>query len=334
MALPIIAGIAASKLILGSMVALGASGAALTAKGAVDTVKANSTQKEAETILYQGEMDFLEAKNKTELAIQGLGQQKATLLSKEIMDFVTVFSKLKDVELADSEGINELHKLNITKTELNEMQVTSMDAINLLSSVGAGVGSGLLLGYGTYGGAMALGTASTGTVIGTLHGVAATNATMAWLGGGSLASGGGGMALGTTVLGGLVLGPALLIGGGVFATNAKGKCDNAHSNLAQSKKIMSDYKTAITRLDIIVTATEDLSALLEKLVLPFQESLCALTSLVEENNDYKQYSKDENAQVAITVEQALLLKSIVDTPLLTEDGLLHPQVNALLSPPT
>ncbi|AVI91336.1 hypothetical protein CW753_18200 [Klebsiella pneumoniae] len=39
----------------------------------------------------------------------------------------------------------------------------------------------------------AIGTASTGTAIGTLSGVAATNATLAWFGGGAVAAGGAGM---------------------------------------------------------------------------------------------------------------------------------------------
>ena len=47
-------------------------------------------------------------------------------------------------------------------------------------------------------------TAGTGTAISSLSGAAATNATLAWLGGGTLASGGGGMAAGAFVLGGVV----------------------------------------------------------------------------------------------------------------------------------
>ena len=53
--------------------------------------------------------------------------------------------------------------------------------------------------------------ASTGTAIATLSGAAATNATLAFFGGGSLAAGGLGMAGGTAVLGGLVAGPALCV---------------------------------------------------------------------------------------------------------------------------
>ena len=48
--------------------------------------------------------------------------------------------------------------------------------------------------------ATTFGTASTGTAISALSGAAATNAALAWLGGGALAVGGGGMAAGNAFL--------------------------------------------------------------------------------------------------------------------------------------
>ena len=62
-----------------------------------------------------------------------------------------------------------------------------------------------------------LATASTGAAISGLSGAAATNATLAWLGGGALSAGGFGIAGGTLALGGIVLGPALAIGGFMMA---------------------------------------------------------------------------------------------------------------------
>jgi len=52
---------------------------------------------------------------------------------------------------------------------------------------------------------------STGTAIGSLGGIAAHNATLAWFGGGALAAGGGGMAAGALVFGGMVAIPVLLV---------------------------------------------------------------------------------------------------------------------------
>lgn len=55
--------------------------------------------------------------------------------------------------------------------------------------------------------------ASTGTSLSALHGVASQNATLAFFGGGSLLSGGGGVKLGKTMLGVAMIGPAVLIAG-------------------------------------------------------------------------------------------------------------------------
>ena len=51
----------------------------------------------------------------------------------------------------------------------------------------------------------AFGTCSTGAAISSLSGAAATNATLACLGGGAVSAGGGGMAVGAAVLGGIVV---------------------------------------------------------------------------------------------------------------------------------
>ncbi|MDP1276864.1 hypothetical protein Q6263_29240, partial [Klebsiella pneumoniae] len=61
------------------------------------------------------------------------------------------------------------------------------------------VGSSMALGACAL--VSAIGTSSTGTAIGTLSGVGATNATLAWFGGGSVAAGGAGMSGGMLVLG-------------------------------------------------------------------------------------------------------------------------------------
>lgn len=65
---------------------------------------------------------------------------------------------------------------------------------------GIGTGLGIVAGWGTLAAISAWGTASTGTAIATLSGAAATNASLALLGGGTLAAGGGGAALGSIIL--------------------------------------------------------------------------------------------------------------------------------------
>ena len=78
------------------------------------------------------------------------------------------------------------------------------------SYVGSGA-AGAGMAAGAYAAASAFGTVSTGAAISGLAGAAARNATLAWLGGGSLASGGGGMAAGVASLAGIALAPIAII---------------------------------------------------------------------------------------------------------------------------
>lgn len=74
--------------------------------------------------------------------------------------------------------------------------------------------------------ATTFGVASTGTAISALSGAAATNAALAWLGGGALAVGGGGMAAGNAFLalagpiGWAIAGVALVASGLMFWKSA------------------------------------------------------------------------------------------------------------------
>ena len=78
---------------------------------------------------------------------------------------------------------------------------------------GVGVTTGAWVLVGTYG------TASTGTAISTLSGVSATNAITAWFGGGSIAAGGGGMAVGAMTLSGISIAGAIIVGIGLRYIN-------------------------------------------------------------------------------------------------------------------
>lgn len=90
--------------------------------------------------------------------------------------------------------------------------------------------------------ATTFGTASTGTAIAALSGVAAKSAALAWLGGGALAAGGGGMAAGNALL--ALAGPigwgiagTLAVGGGLFATfKNKAAAEKAHKVTLEIEK--------------------------------------------------------------------------------------------------
>ena len=105
-----------------------------------------------------------------------------------------------------------------------EVQLARVESTIHAADIAANSVQGLTVGTSTALGTWALigtyGVASTGTAISGLSGAAASNAILAWLGGGSIAAGGGGVAAGTAVLGGIALVPAVLITGALCHLSA------------------------------------------------------------------------------------------------------------------
>ncbi len=190
--------------------ATGAVGIGGGVKAGIDQNKAKHINANAnEIVQYSAEMLEIE-KTTVKDALVALGNEKLFILNNSINEFLETFQKIKNVDFRDSDGLDELKNLHIDLKEFDDMQLMVNFAGALAGGTVAGVGGGALVAFGAYGAAQTLAAASTGTAIASLSGAAATNATLAFFGGGSLAAGGLGMAGGAVVLGGLVAGPALM----------------------------------------------------------------------------------------------------------------------------
>ena len=115
-------------------------------------------------------------------------------MEESVKPFIVSFEKLHNVELSESIGMDELQKFRIDKQSLDELKEIQTIGGSILGGVAGGAALGAIAAFGAYGGAMTFGAASTGTAIAALSGIAAQNATLAFLGGGSLAAGGLGIA--------------------------------------------------------------------------------------------------------------------------------------------
>lgn len=109
-----------------------------------------------------------------------------------------------------------------------------VDNYSTAFAAAGGAGAGSALAVGSWSLVALAGTASTGTAIGTLGGVAAYNATLAWFGGGALAAGGAGMAGGTLVLGGVVIAPIIAVA--AWHSRSKAKKIAAETELVEQEE--------------------------------------------------------------------------------------------------
>ena len=310
-------------LFIGVAAATGGLGIGKTIKAGVDSCSAKKVNKDANATVEMATERINAQRKACGDALTQLGQQKMFILNSNITRFVDEFYKIKNVDFTDSEGLEELKKFHLDSTEFVELKSMVSFAGALAGGAVAGTAGGALAAFGAYGAAQALACASTGTAIASLSGAAATNATLAFFGGGSLAAGGLGMAGGTAVLGGLVAGPALLVVGFIAGGAAKKELEKARTNQAEALQIAAQLEVGSNQCEAIRRRTYMFYNLLARLDSYFLPTIFKMEEILKtEGNDYKNYSEDSKKAIAASASIAVTIKSVLDTPILTDDGLL------------
>jgi membrane protein implicated in regulation of membrane protease activity len=124
---------------------------------------------------------------------------------------------------------------------------------NAAIGIGAGTIAGGSLAVGSWALVGALGSASTGAAISGLSGVAATNATLAWFGGGALAAGGAGVSGGMAMLGGIVAVPLVAIAS--FGTHKKAR--EIEEEKIKLDKVIIQQKEHLATLPSVLEITRE-----------------------------------------------------------------------------
>lgn len=195
----------------------------------------------------------------------------------------------------------ELHKINteVTTFENKEDEIKEAEKQAKAAEGGSGAGatlSALGIAVATMGPTAAMGVAttfgvaSTGTAISALSGAAANSAALAWLGGGALAAGGGGMSAGTAFLG--LAGPvgwtiagvagAAAIGSGIYAN---------HKNKETADKLLLERQNVEVLIRKFNAKNAEVAALTEATQTQIdgvQRANAAVTGA-----DYSQFSHEE-----------------------------------------
>jgi hypothetical protein len=283
---------------------------------------AKSINNDAEQIFNRAKVLLEDSRDKTQNRLEALGKLKYHLYMDRLKVFVENFEKIKNVDFNDPD-LNIDPSLSITAGDLKGIKDVTLQLPDIIGAGLASVTAGAMAGLGAFGGVGLVGAATTGTAISSLGGAAATNATLAWFGGGSLAAGGFGMAGGTVVLGGVVAAPVLLVGGLILASKAEAAVSDAYSNKHKAEAAAEAMNNSRVVAEAIGTRALEIHNILEELEIIFASPSYYLQRLINNNKtDYKTYSSSEKTIIGLGCGCAKTIKNIIETPIFDEDGAL------------
>jgi hypothetical protein len=301
-------------LVLWGAAALLASTGIVKGVGAMsDFDDAKKIGKSAERNHREAEADLENKRKKTNADFEKLGQIKLSVFTTQIKYLVQAIK---------NSGKNAQSKLSqfdqsFSVEDLKEMESMVINSLKIENGIASGTVTGVLAGLGAYSSVGTLAAASTGTAISTLSGVAATNATLAWLGGGSLAAGGFGMAGGALALGGIVLGPALAVGGFMMASKAE-------EALTQAREYEADVDLAIEKIKASKIVLVALSANATEMA----------TALIETARRFDACKVNDDRNLKAFEQMCMLgkgLKAIADTSIMESDGIASKHIKTKIS---
>lgn len=296
--------------------------------------KAKEAKELADRMVANIEEENTRRRTESNRVLSDFGKTKLKLLKTYLSPFLgylkVMGNNYKNKEYEFGGKIN-LDKLDIDTLESIEMNASTAGKIATIST---GVASIALCGVPTVttSAVMAIGTASTGTAISSLSGAAATNATLAWLGGGSLAAGGGGVAAGTAVLGAITATTT-----GVFALAAAGivssayyskKYTEATAYLEEVRKARAKAKLGWAAMEAINQRAMELESVMKKLGERINEKLLYLEPLVYD------FSTDDEYYLNTFRETSLLVKAlseVAQVPLIDKNGTLSNESSVTLT---
>lgn len=282
-------------------------------------------RKRSERIVRWAKEDEEDAKQRLEDArleskriMDELGELRLVIYNTTVKEFVGLYEQIASVSLTEFKGVDEMISQPQSSTDIRELKAVSQHAQQIMLGGGAGALGGATLAFGAWGLAGMVGTASTGTAIGTLSGVAATNATLAWLGGGAMSAGGLGVTGGAAVLGGLAVIPAAVVAMYFGQNQAKQKLNEARDFRDNVEVFVAEINSYIAQLAEVNKGAQLLN-----------EVITSLDTVV------KIQSAKMKEAIGQTVDEVERLQSVLAFELVAEDGTLQTRPgNQRLANPT
>ena len=307
----------------------GATYSALTTKESFDNLaEAKELIAEAEELHDSSKKKYEASAKRTASRLEDLLKRKMEIYSNTIGPSIAIirqFREVRESEIDFKEG--EFAAPVFTEDEIQQIETTATEAAEVLSEVARGATLVRAASGGAFAFMAQFGSASTGTAISSLSGAAQTNATLAALGGGALAAGKGGMALGSAVLGGVTILPATIVLSYKFAADSERKLTEAHKHFSKVKEDGEKLETAVAALKIIDRRTRELKHATTRLSELYMDRLFPRLNAVYEDNKkpdgtvlFPSLQQKEKSTVVLATHFVRTIKKVVSVKVLDDAG--------------
>lgn len=250
--------------------------------------------------------------------LEKLSFTKISILAGNMSDFIAGFERIKNFDVKETEGIDELKDFHELKQELVEIKEAALGVKDIALGGAASVALGSLAPKLVQSTMLHLVTR------GGLSGAAASNHALALLGGGAKKIGGMGMAGGASVLKGLGIGSAVSLAGSIFASKARKKYNDAEAEYLQAEALNEHAENTCIVLGGITVRASQLNGVLQILNNYFTDSIKNMYDILDKSGDnFADYSVADKKSVCLCATLAKTIKSIIDTTLLNSDGELE-----------
>lgn len=284
-----------------------------------DIEKAKKIGKDAQKRHEQTQKRLKQEWEKTEKLAAEYGQLQLNVKIRTIGRFIAFIERIgQKGSLEDKQFLEGLKGFSVQ--DINAYKAEALEAQEISKGIASALGTGAAAGVGAVGVAQAVGTVA----VPQLFGLFTTQVAVSQLGMSGVAAwlGGGSIALGGTLLGGIVAGPALAVGGFILA----GKAEKA---LTQAREYESKANADIAKME----AAQDLLKQLQKRVIELNnlvENLNNRAVLSLNELESKPFVRDRDAgkfqQVGLLVKA---MSEIMKTPILDNQGNLNPSTKNL-----
>ena len=307
---------------------LGGAAVFATVVGASSHKDAHETNEKAESLvrkargLYDDSKESLEAAQKdTEKLLLKLGNEKKKVLAGSMKKFVESYDRIKNIQLKESGGLTELSRFSIEQKDVVQIRQLSDIYTTSVQSGAAGAATGAVI---------ALAASGTLPVVTSALSMAGTCLTWGSVGAAaSIAGSAISTAVAATPLAAIVA-PAVFFTGISASMKADENLEKAKTMYAEAERASEEMKVSETLCKAIGKRSEMFYELLLKLDGMFGECTDMLAKMIKKKERHrhggkkeitvKDLTEKEIALVAVTRALAGAVKSVIDTPILSDDG--------------